>query len=173
MNTYPLGLPFPLLVRQSHLGLVLPIHEYQIKQKERKKKIREDQCIFSCLSDMKWKPWLVNSPICHYNNFLKAFVPEAYIRAKCVELSALYAWANIYASLCTHKQKLKWISKTVCILIYCTSGLMGGSDAEVFKMLCASCQWGTTPQHSPALLSALHLPSLPLDSKFLLESLHW
>ncbi len=39
----------------------------------------------------------------------------------------------IYASLHTHTQPLMWISKTVCIVIYCTSGLVGGSDAEVFK----------------------------------------
>lgn len=49
VDTFPLGLPFPLLVQQSHLDLVLPVHENQVKRK----KSREYQCIFSCLTDMK------------------------------------------------------------------------------------------------------------------------
>lgn len=43
VDTFPLGLPFPLLVQQSHLDLVLPVHENQVKRK----KSREYQCIFS------------------------------------------------------------------------------------------------------------------------------
>jgi len=67
------------------------------------------------------------------------------------------------------------VSKLSANVFFCATPLtalqdMGGSDAELFKMMCYN---DTTPQHSPALLSVQHLvlPSVPFDShsKCLLE----